>query len=134
MSDADRNIEVIPPDDLHEVWPDVRASLVRTLEKAPSRWLPEDVYTALRANTATLYIVREKGCYLGCFVLQLRAEFDGPIVFCWVAEGKFLFEWALEHVKEIAKGKGAKRIEFRSPRRGWKRYAREVETVYEVPV
>ena len=130
----DREIVAIDPADLHAVWPDVRQSIDRLLAKAPARWLPEDVYTAIRSNTATLYVVKESDCYCGCFVLQLRAEYDGPVVFCWIAEGKFLFEWALSHVKEIAKAKGAKRIEFRSPRRGWKRYAREVETVYEVPI
>jgi hypothetical protein len=134
VSDADRDIEVIEPADLHEVWEDVRASLVRVLKKSPARWLPEDIYTAIRANTATLYVVKENGCFIGCFVLQLRAEFDGPVVFCWIAEGKFLFEWALNHVKEIARGRGAKRIEFRSPRRGWTRYAQAVETIYEVPL
>ena len=134
MPNTDRDIEVIDPADLHEVWEDVRASLVRTLKKSPARWLPEDVYTALRANAATLYVVRENGCYLGCFVLQMRAEYDGPVVFCWIAEGRFLFQWALSRIQEIARGRGAKRIEFRSPRRGWTRYAQAVETIYEVPV
>ena len=134
MPDADRDIVVIDPADLHSVWPDVRASLEKVLRKSPSRWLPEDVFTAIRSANATLYVVQENGCYIGCFVLQLRAEFDGPVVFCWIAEGKFLFEWALDHVKEIARGRGAKRIEFRSPRRGWTRYAQAVETIYEVPL
>lgn len=140
VSDADRDvmdreIVAIDPAELHSVWTDVRASLDKVKRRFPiANWLPEDIYMSLRSAAATLYVIKENGCYIGCFVLQLRAEFDGPVVFCWVAEGKFLAEWGLGQIKEIARGRGAKRIEFRSPRRGWIRYAKAVETIYEVPV
>lgn len=64
---------------LREWWPFVRDGLVKTIAKTETRYLPEDVYAAILAGNAALYLIG----VVGFVVVQLRKDVDGQDLHIW---------------------------------------------------
>lgn len=143
MIDSGR-LEYIKPADLHTYWTLIRPGLEYVKSVADDGWIPEDVYSALKANTATLHIGQdEAGEYLGFVVLSLVPHWDGQEMNVWVAysavtDKQPILMWQ-EQIWQMARKAGAKRIVFSSPRKGWEKVApaigfRPYTTVYKCEV
>lgn len=107
----------VEPKDLHAVWDLVREDLERCLESESEDARIEDVYTALRVGGAQLYVgwVREQ--YVGCTVIQVRADqFSGrPILHLWLVYGPLRAAQGLPIIEQLARRVGANRITFAAP-------------------
>ena len=74
-------LRAIDPAQLHTIWPQVRAGLEAVKAKHNPDWIPEDIYTSLKANAATLLVADEADGFL---ILQRQQRFYGPCVLVWV--------------------------------------------------
>ena len=125
----------IQPQDLQSVWGYVKAGLVTIKQKTGEKWIPEDVYTAIKTGSAQLFTFPD-----GFTVLQsLKDEFTNePYLFIWAMfHGKHIdiTEEIHSNLRQIAHNIGAKRIVFVSPRR-WEKYsgAKVKSITYEIEV
>jgi hypothetical protein len=122
LADLPRTLVYVHPGDIHAFWPYVAPRLVKVKQKTEARWIPEDVYAALKANAASLHIAEEGPNYVGFVVLQQRQDYDGKTLWVWVAysDGPDVVEKCEPELVAFAKNIGAKRLEFSSPRK-WER-------------
>lgn len=144
MSDgslAADSLQFIKPDQLHDYWIFVRDGLDKILEKGGDRWLPEDVYSEIKAGRAFLHISRFGGEISGFVILTEKQDWDGKALHVWCAYST-AHGSPLQHVPELvqyAKNMGAKRLTFSSTRDGWLKSAPKHgfqvgQTFYELPV
>ena len=111
----------INPADLHTVWPQVKIGVECVLRKTKEKFLPEDVYAAIKSGSAQLFMVQD-----GFTVLQnLRDQFTNePVLHIWIAYHSNHVDLSQEfhiNLQQIAHNIGAKQITFTSPRRWEKR-------------
>lgn len=133
------NVLLVTPKQLRAWWPNVRASLDAVLAKAPEDWIAEDVYHAVKAGSAALYVGVGDAGYLGCLVLTEReAEFSGEkSCHVWITHSMGdadVFTAGLGLVRAAAKQMGAARITFGSPRLGWAKRFPLVSATYQIGV
>jgi hypothetical protein len=116
--------------DIRAEWPRIRASLEVVQAKAPSEWIPEDVYHALQSQQAAAYLSDD-----GLLVVQrLLTDFTRqPYLHVWIAEGD-MTEAALDFLKTVARNAGCARITFGSTRLGWAKRFPLVSATFEVPL
>ncbi len=121
----------VKPDELHSVWAFVKAGLEVVRNRCFERWIPEDVYTALKQGGSQLFVA-EDGFIV---VTPQKDQFSGEqILFIWAAYGTnaLVYEEGEKLITQLAKQIGAKRIQMESPRRGWERRGFDpVKIVYE---
>lgn len=119
----DRQLIYVAPVELQAYWPYVAPKLAIVAKRSKARWIPEDVYHALKSNTATLHIGEIDGDYVGFMVLSPSMDFDGPTLTVWAvfndSEHDVVEEFEADIVGYARKMK-ARRITFSSPR-GWGR-------------
>lgn len=129
--------DLITPDALRSVWPQVRAGLDKM---PPEEWIPEDVYHEVKSGRAALHVGRgAQGGFRGFVVLRrLVDEFSGRVsCHVWLAfnaGGGEEYGAALSLYREVARRMGADRITFGSPRTGWAKRFRQITTTYEIPM
>lgn len=118
---------------LHDVWDWVRPRLQRVIEKTSAQWLPEDIYHAVKAGTATLATVGQDD---GVIVLQRQVNPHGPTLVVWAMEGDLMpFAGRLvEELKKVARSIGCREIVQFSPRRYEAFGFEAVATVYRMEV
>ena len=127
--------EYINPADLHKVWFSIRQGLEVVLERTGEEYLPEDVYAAIKAGTAYLYVVDNGFTVL----VNSKAPYTNePVLFIWIAyhaTDEDLADEFYAELKKMAKTIGASKITWNSPRR-WDRRAKAKLTAYcyELPV
>ncbi len=112
----------VHPDELHAYWPYVEPRLQSVKRKMNARWIPADVYAALKGGVATLHIAETVG-YAGFIVLQPLNDYDGKTLWVWVVFSEETFDVIARFESEIdgyARKIGAKRLAFSSPRE-WER-------------
>jgi hypothetical protein len=122
----------VHPDRLYDVWEWVREGLLTVKRRTNAVWVPEDVYAALKARNAVLFVQDEGFC-----VLQRTTEADGARLFIWALHAPKMMRENLDatmnELKTMARAIGAKAIRMQSPRKGWERcgwVAKEI--IYEV--
>ncbi len=117
-------LRFIPKEDLRYEWPWIRKGLERILESSSQHWLPEDVYMALKTESAEAFRGVLEGETAGFVILQKHQSLDGTELFIWAAhtmeDGRDFYE----DIEQIAKDVGAKRVVFWSNRMGWRRLAK----------
>jgi hypothetical protein len=114
---------IVEPTKVREVWQMVKPGLEHILRKSPENWIPEDVYAALVANRANLWLAIENDRMVG-FVVGYVQDEDFHV---WCAYGHLsgnLKRWFSE-LEDIAKTQ-CTRIVFDSWRSGWNRVAKEL--------
>jgi hypothetical protein len=125
-------LRAIDPAQLHTIWPQVRMGLDAVKAKHDPDWLPEDIYTSLKANAATLLVADEADGFL---ILQKQQRFYGACVLVWVcyAPGEMskFSRSVYGELERLAREVGAMRIEMHG-RKGWERdpFWTTRETVY----
>jgi hypothetical protein len=119
-------------------WGWVRNGLQAIIERTNERWMPEDIWVALRGANAFLHNIDKDGDDVGFLVLQQHSDPDGPALFVWAmwCEPGALMSCKtefFERLREVAQRIGAARIRMESPREGWEwvGYLDPVLTVYE---
>lgn len=112
----------VHPDDIHAYWPYVQPRLLKVKERTKARWIPEDVYAALKAGRSSLHIAEQGVDYVGFVILQPSSDYDGKTLWVWVvfSEGQDLIERYEPQLTGYARKIGAKRLSFSSPRK-WER-------------
>lgn len=125
------------PADLAAVWSRVRPAL-EAMDKGDG-WIPEDLYLAIKTNSASLLMVTIDGAEHGFLVLKNVPDFDGPRLHIWVLHShskvNVMAEFS-DDLDQIARSIGAGRITFGSTRGGWSKVAPKHgfsvrETVYQ---
>jgi len=133
----------VDPRYLARDWPYVRDGLQKIAAKTSDDWLPEDIYTDLRASPQTtgLYMLEYAGERIGFVVLQLIPQYHaGPRLFVraiWTEPGRAKAHRAdiYDDLNEFARERGCVAIRMLSPRRwdgdGWtmRQYVFEREVV-----
>lgn len=123
MSSPDRQLIFVHPVELQAYWGYVSPKLSIVAKRSKARWIPEDVYSALKSGTATLHIGEIDSDYVGFVVLSPSMDFDGQTLTVWALYNDSTLDVIKEFESEIvgfAKKIKAKRITFTSPR-GWGR-------------
>jgi len=119
------------PDQIHAVWPLVKSYLLRLKELQPDTWLPEDVYSEVKAGKAVLYMT-DGGC---CVVQPGKDPWNAePYLHVWIAYSeKFgAIDQYLPELEKIALNAGYKRLTLRSKRKGFARAGfEECTTMFE---
>lgn len=129
----------LTPDDVVRQWGWLRHGILHCINKTREKFLPEDVYCALRGNVAWAFVFRtEEDEDFGFMVLQNQHDPDGVVLFVWAlwceanagAKHKDAIYAELEKLAVAAK---VKRIRMQSPRPGWGRetFFEQVAVVYE---
>lgn len=128
----------IAPDEVPRLWDWVREGLMYVLAKGKEKWLPEDVYMALRTGAAVLYAIEKEAEDLGFLVLQRLTEPDGVTLFVWAGWTQPMAllrnrDDVAEALDALARSAGAKRIRHHSARDGWEfaDYFRVTHKVFE---
>lgn len=127
---------LIHPDGLRSVWPDVRTGLAKM---PPEDWIAEDVYHAIKAGAAALYLAVGDAGFAGFMVLErTTADYSRePALHCWLAynhEDQVPHQLVLDFLRSQAAQMGVKRITFASPRPGWAKRFKCLSAVYEIPL
>lgn len=136
--DLSNDIEVsqIPPIHLHNYWDFIKNGLCDLKSQFDLDWIPEDIYAALKAQGADLFLIKNRDRQLGFFVAYpIIAQFSGTkLYFIWVfwtieAKTRRIGEYAVENrsrvldlLKKRAKDLGCAEIRFASPRRGFEKW------------
>lgn len=127
--------EPLAPEHLHDHWPSLRYALEEVLRKAPSDWIPSDVYAACRFGQAQAVMARRGEKLLGWFVwTRQQKPFSGrPQILLWAAwaippqsrnPGDYteeLLPRTIEWLRERAREQGVPEIVAISPRPGMRR-------------
>jgi hypothetical protein len=120
------NARYIYPAQLRDIWEFVKHGLEKVRAKGHDDWIVEDIYCDCFTQKSMLFVVDHDGLDCGFMVLQ-------PM-------GKTMHVWAawlesnnpedviagFNHIKEIAKQGGCKKVTFTSVRKGWERHARKI--------
>ena len=75
--------EAIALPDVRKSWGWIRNGLMAVIERCPSTWIPEDVWTEVMARRAFVYALQHDGDEVGFAVLQPRSDGDGTVLFVW---------------------------------------------------
>lgn len=130
----------VAPADLGQVWATIRPGLEITAKKAPGGWLPEDVYMQIKTGDAVLHTAIVDSYYKGFLVSKTMDTLEGRKLLLWICHIEDdLLDDNLEQVKEWAKNIGAVKIQYISPRIGWKKRGPKLGfgptmTIYECDV
>ena len=122
--------ELIHPDRLRDVWPQVKAGLATM---PADDWIPEDVYHAIRSGTAALHLFGES------FIVfqQDRTEYTRlPVLHIWLAynaHGQDVIAAGESLIRATAERMGAHRITLSSPRLGWSKRYPLISATYGIP-
>lgn len=125
----DRNLIYVGSSDIGRHWASVREGLTEVRKYTSENWLPEDIYTALKNNQATLHIEKDGG---GFVILRQENHFDGIGLHIWCAYSKSLKKLPIyiDEIRQMAKSIGARRITL-SSKRDWSKYFKPAMTIYE---
>lgn len=120
-------------EDWRPLWPWVEEGLRDLCARLRPTWVPADVYAELKAGLASLVTIADDA---GFMVVKRLQDYDGQVLFVWALWGPGelapLQDAAQAELSALAKKAGCKRIQMRSPRKGWARVGwTERETVYE---
>ena len=117
-------------DRIAPVWQWVRKGLDDIRERCAESWTTGDVYNALMAGQAVLYIAGQEDGFMVC---RKQVDSVGPILFVWALWGDMQDEQDkhFAFADELARSIGADRIRMESPRKGWARYFKVKTMVYE---
>jgi hypothetical protein len=121
---AVKHLVFVHPTELQAFWDYVRPRLEIVSRRSKARWIPEDIYHALKAQTATLHIGEIGDEYVGLVVLAPSLDFDGQTLTIWACyseENHDVIELYEPEIVGFAKRIKAKRLVFNSPRKGWGR-------------
>lgn len=123
----------IKPERIRDAWPDIRASVERVITKTGEPWLPEDVYHALMKLEAFLHVGYEADEPRFVFVLVPGEDYGQKVLKIWLASslGGSLDE-AIAWIRAHAAENGFHKITFASPRKGWAKYFKPAQVIYEV--
>lgn len=129
--------DLIPPNGLRAVWPEVKSSLLAVQAKSPEDWIPEDVYHAIKSGSAALHLAREGGQLSGVLVTTVTfSEFSGrKFLHVWVAHNlgsADVIEAGIEMLRDMAKACNAEMITFGSKRAGWKSRHTTISATYGI--
>ncbi len=129
----------VNPVDLQSNWEEVRAGLLVVQKKASDGWIPEDIYHAIKSCTSFLYQAYVDQEYVGFIVVTPIHGYDCKKLHIWTAYnqgGKNVLEQTYPELEKIARGIGAKKITFASPRNWERRFPdwKVVTTYYEKEV
>jgi hypothetical protein len=123
-------MEIVPPEHLRDVWELVRPGLLRASAHAKILWIPEEVFAACLTKQMFMYVWFVDGQYAAVAVLQKRMVLGRQTlqVFAGYAEPAYYSEVPTmnQQVDELARGIGASKITFQSPRKGWGRRAAQL--------
>jgi hypothetical protein len=142
MPDRKLTFEWIDPARLHGCWELIRLGLLKIVPHSTDRWIPEDIYMAIRTGTAHLHLGTRDGQYAGFLVTQKQQAWDGQVLHVWCAysasEDDVLHD-GMDQIKEWAQNMAATRITFASPRAGWEKVApkygfKPAHTIFEMEV
>ena len=115
--------------EIRGMWPSVRTGLEVIQRRTQPDWIPEDIYCALRNNTAFLYAK-----WPAFVVIQVLLAASGRTeLFIWAAFGVGELDENHEGVEDIARDLDCQSITFFSPRKGWAKNKlgyEEVHTLY----
>lgn len=123
----------IHPDRIRDVWPDIRGAVQSVIEKTGEPWLPEDVYGAIVRWEAALHVGYEADEPRFVFVLVPSQEYGQKVLRIWLAASlggrlQDATAWVRAHAHET----GHTKITFASPRKGWAKYFKPAQVIYEV--
>jgi hypothetical protein len=127
--------EYINPADLHKHWDFVRKGCEVVKVKTGENWLPEDVYTAIKTNSAQLFMFPDGFCVLQ----NIKDAYNNEnVLHLWItfhATRNDIKEAFHAELQKIAKSIGANKITFTSPRK-WDVYSgAKVKSInYEIEV
>ena len=117
-----------------ELWGWVRNGLQAIKERTGERWLPEDIYCALKSKAGHLYTIGD----VGFLIAYQHADTDGPVLFIaqmWTepGAGRPIERELYRAIDGLAASIKAKRVRMHSPRDAWRTrgYFEAVSTVYE---
>ena len=105
-------------------WGWIRSGLQAILERTESRWVPEDVWTALRGAHAFLYTIRKNDDDVGFIVCRKIDDPDGCALFVWClwTEADAMrdcYRDVIAELDKLAAAIGAGWIRMESPREAW---------------
>jgi hypothetical protein len=118
-------LKLVPINEIKDYWPEIKKGLDNLLLKAPDLWIPEDVYTELMLNKASLYIAEDTEL-LGFTILNTTMQYNMLMLNVWIAVSFSEPEntlFAINEVKKIAESINAKYITFSSSRKGIEKLA-----------
>ena len=82
-------VEAIPLEDIKAAYSNIEKDLHCVSTKLNAEWIPADIYAALRAGSAELFVMYKNDYYVGFGVLTLVDNLDGEkSLFIWVAYAK----------------------------------------------
>ena len=114
----------VPPGELHQEWPRIRQGLEK-VAKFGDAWIPEDVYTCIKAGTAYLHLIYDGEDYLGFVVTTPVQDYQGSTLHVWAiyseGQNQAAHEAMFNQLDEWAMNINANRITFHTPRKGWER-------------
>lgn len=121
------NLEYIEPTYISEIWETIKEGLGK-VRKHGDDWLVEDVYMSLKLNQSILHVGYIDGEYIGFIITQQETTVSGPSLHIWCTYSKAndnrIFYECLPTLKEWAGRINAKKITFKSPRKGWEKKGR----------
>lgn len=116
-------LDAVLVEQLQSAWKIVLPGLLKVQKHSVSHWIPEDVYAALRTGHSTLHLAYVGEEYAGFVVLTPTTTWDGKVLHIWCAygvNGCDVVNVFIGEIEKMARGYGAKRVTFQSPRK-WDR-------------
>lgn len=121
-------LELIPPEGVRRLWPDIRDRMLELSKEVGNGWLPEEVFADCMAGSAYLWATEQA---VGFVVLVITAAPWGRELYVWIADNETTTRAAeyWEQLKEIAAIENCVRVTFESPRR-WVRAIPDLKVRY----
>lgn len=121
-------MDLIAPQFLHLVWPQMRQGLERIRERCDEAWWPEDVYASVVAGRNQLWIERAGDEVIGFLLVRFETETYSNtrrlfVWLCWSDSPQDPVARYTEWLRLYARQAGAREVMFRSPRKGWEKVA-----------
>lgn len=134
VSRPDWELKYVQPQDLHDYWPIVKPGVEAVSSVCVDGWIPEDIYSAVRTGTSTLHVAFVDKTYAGFCVLTVLQSYSQKALHIWCAfgvKGMNVVERFEGELIKIALNVGCRKLTFLSPRKGWAKRYKAVQTVYE---
>ena len=117
------DLEWVAPIDLHDHWDLVKDGLTE-VNKHGDHWRQEDVYKSIKDGASSLHLGMMDNEYKGFLITNQYQAHDGIELFIWACYSNenrqaHLLQETFPQLEEWAKNIKAKRIVFKSTRKGW---------------
>lgn len=127
-NDPKLELRFVAPSSLHLFWEQCEPLIIECLAHETDNVWKEDIYAAIKAGSAQLFIGVVNEHFVGMTVLQRwQCQYSGDqVLHIWMVNGSNFMETGMPLIEKMAKDAGVAKIRFRASREAYGRLTQKL--------